>query len=279
MKKQTKENILIILAVLILMLTVVGATYAYLNVSIINNTTPLNVATDTVTLEYTDCGSNNDSDSEDNHCQFIEAELKPGDSVEKTFRVRNIGTNVANYTIMFRRLLNTFTNNELVYKLEDITDSSNPITIVDSNTVVPYNATEANNIGITTDTVAINSTKEYKMTITFKNLLDNAQNYNLYARFLIQLGISQIDVYIVNGISGGNGTVTESSNIAKGGTATLTVTPNSGYYLSSGSCTNGYTISNMNTGSFYVNAQSVTINNNNVSNLSNCTFYFDSLMP
>lgn len=81
--------------------------------------------------------------------------------------------------------------------------------------------------------------------------------------------------YTVTGTSGGNGTVTSSVNISYGGTASLTVTPSSGYYLSSGSCTNGYTITGMNTGSSYTSAQTVTINNSNQKTNSTCTFSFE----
>ena len=56
-----------------------------------------------------------------------------------------------------------------------------------------------------------------------------------------------------------------------GGTATLDITPNEGHYLASASCTNGYTV-NINTGIESTKKQSVTISNNKVKGISQCTF-------
>lgn len=64
----------------------------------------------------------------------------------------------------------------------------------------------------------------------------------------------------------------DSLSIEYGGTKTLKVTPNTGYYLQSGSCTNGYTITNMNTGTSNTAAQTVTIKNNSKDSDSTCTF-------
>lgn len=80
--------------------------------------------------------------------------------------------------------------------------------------------------------------------------------------------------YIINGVASGNGAVTASTSIKKGKTTTLTITPSGGSYLSSGSCTNGYTITNMNIGTSYTSAQTVTINNNNQIGDTTCTFTF-----
>lgn len=70
-------------------------------------------------------------------------------------------------------------------------------------------------------------------------------------------------------IEANNATVDNSSiNVNYGGTGTVSITPNTGYYLSSVSCTNGYTASaTLNN----INNQTVTINNNNKDATSECT--------
>lgn len=57
-------------------------------------------------------------------------------------------------------------------------------------------------------------------------------------------------------------------NINYGGSNTFTLTPNTGYYLSSVSCTNGYTASAVLNS---LDNQTITINNNNMDNSSTCT--------
>lgn len=54
-----------------------------------------------------------------------------------------------------------------------------------------------------------------------------------------------------------------SLTISYGGSATVTVTPDSNYYLSDVSCPSGYTCSGYSTGTSYTSAQTVTITNNN----------------
>ena len=80
--------------------------------------------------------------------------------------------------------------------------------------------------------------------------------------------------YTVTGSAGTGGSVTSSTSINYGGTASLTVTPSSGYYLSAGSCTNGYTITGMTTGTSATSAQTVTIDNNSKDSASTCSFTF-----
>ena len=77
----------------------------------------------------------------------------------------------------------------------------------------------------------------------------------------------QIDVYrntYTVSISDSNTTSGSSSlTIRYGGSSTVTVTPNSGYYLSGVSCPSGYTCSGYSTGSSYTGTQTVTVKNNN----------------
>lgn len=70
------------------------------------------------------------------------------------------------------------------------------------------------------------------------------------------------------------GTITNTSDLINfGGTKNITVTPNNGYYLSSFSCTNGYT-TNAQVGSDKTSTQTITISNNNKDLASTCTATF-----
>ena len=61
-------------------------------------------------------------------------------------------------------------------------------------------------------------------------------------------------------------------NIPYGGSKTVTVTPNSGYYLSSVTCPTGYTCSGYNTGASATGTQTVTITNDNSTSGGTLTF-------
>lgn len=74
-------------------------------------------------------------------------------------------------------------------------------------------------------------------------------------------------------------TSSSSFKINYSGTGSITITPNSEYYISSGSCTNGYTMSGLKTGTSATSAQTVTINNNGKTADSTCTFTAASSCP
>ena len=63
----------------------------------------------------------------------------------------------------------------------------------------------------------------------------------------------------------------ENVTLKFGGSGTVDITPKTGYFLESASCTNGYT-QNAELGLAKTGKQTVTISNNNIKNLSTCTF-------
>ena len=85
--------------------------------------------------------------------------------------------------------------------------------------------------------------------------------------------------YTVN-IGINNGSVSATSiKVIYGKENNLTVTPNSGYYISSGSCTNGYTISGLKTGTSATGSQTITIKNNSNASDSVCTIGTTIICP
>ena len=71
-----------------------------------------------------------------------------------------------------------------------------------------------------------------------------------------------IDSYAITITNSNTSSSVNSLTIPYGGSATVTVTPSSGYYLSSVSCPSGYTCSGYSTGISYTGQQTVTITNN-----------------
>ena len=80
-----------------------------------------------------------------------------------------------------------------------------------------------------------------------------------------------IDVYRVT-LEGSNVTIAPNSfDINYGGTKQVTITPDKYYHIESASCTNGYTISGITTGTSATGSQTITINNNGNAKGSVCT--------
>ena len=72
-------------------------------------------------------------------------------------------------------------------------------------------------------------------------------------------------------VSGSNVTINPTSlNVNYGGTGKVTIKPSSNYYIESASCTNGYTISGLTTGTSATGSQTITINNNSNAQGSTC---------
>ena len=70
------------------------------------------------------------------------------------------------------------------------------------------------------------------------------------------------NTYTINVTNSNTTSGASSLTIRYGGSATVTVTPSSGYYLSGVSCPSGYTCSGYNTGISYTSQQTVTVTNN-----------------
>ncbi|MBQ3263872.1 hypothetical protein IJH06_02070 [Candidatus Saccharibacteria bacterium] len=71
-----------------------------------------------------------------------------------------------------------------------------------------------------------------------------------------------INSYAITITNSNTSSSVSSLTIPYGGSATVTVTPDSNYYLSDVSCPSGYTCSGYNTGTSYTSVQTVTITNN-----------------
>ncbi|MBQ2659532.1 hypothetical protein IJF85_00960 [Candidatus Saccharibacteria bacterium] len=81
-----------------------------------------------------------------------------------------------------------------------------------------------------------------------------------------------IDSYTITITNSNTSSSVNSLTIPYGGSATVTVTPASGYYLSAVSCPSGYTCSGYNTGTSYTGQQTVTVTNNGTTNGGTLSF-------
>jgi len=131
-------------------------------------------------LRYTDCANEDVST-----CADIAAELAPGDSMTKVFSISNVGTVDINYDIYFRELMSTFVNEELVYKLEDLTSNE----VIVEETAVPNGTNDG--APLKNSLVArVGTTILYKLTITYLDK-DYNQTANRNAEFSMKVGIRE----------------------------------------------------------------------------------------
>ena len=177
--KLGKQKVIFISIAVLSIITIGSVSYAYFvgNASNDNNQN-LNTDTASLALTYTDCATSVQSD-----CANISRQLAPGESVTKTFKVTNTGTLAASYYVKISNVTNTFVNGELVYSLSRINNTS-----LISNEILPASGT---NYNIFEDTLGVGETKEYRLTILFKNIESGNSESNKGATFSLKVGIAQ----------------------------------------------------------------------------------------
>ena len=180
---RTKTTVAVIASCSILLL-VLALSYAWLPTdNLPNEPEDATASTATLKLRYNDCASDRQED-----CAEISADLAPGDSVTKTFEIKNVGTMDVNYDIFFRELSNTFTKDELVYTLENLTTGNTEA----SNVPVPFGE-RTNSLIKRKFTSKVGSTTKFRLTITFLNTAyDQAENSE--AEFSLKLSIKETEI-------------------------------------------------------------------------------------
>ena len=188
MKKKLFNNKIFFLTIAFLSIIVIGSvSYAYYTGNPSNdNNQNLDTDTASLSLTYTDCATSVQSD-----CANISRELSPGESVTKTFRVTNTGTLEASYFIKFSDVSNTFVNNELVYSLSRTNN-----TLLINEGIIP---SSSNGVTIFEDSLGVGESKEYRLTILFKNIESGNSNNNKGATFSLKVGITTEEVMEASG--------------------------------------------------------------------------------
>ena len=170
--KDKKIIILSIVGVLLLVSIVVATSYAYFvaNVSGNKDTNNVVITNGVMALEYKDGD------------EITLANAVPGNSVTKTFTVKNTGNVSTNYTIYFSELSNKFVDKtDLVYTLTSSDGGKNV-----AQTQVP----SKNDAMVSNYAIDAGKTHTYTLTITFLNKDEN-QNDNMNVSFTTKIGINE----------------------------------------------------------------------------------------
>ena len=170
--KDKKIIILSIVGVLLLVSIVVATSYAYFvaNISGNKDTNNVVVTNGVMALEYKDGD------------EITLANAVPGNSVSKTFTVKNTGNVSTNYTIYFSELSNKFVDKtDLVYTLTS-SDGGKSV----AQTQVP----STNEAMVSNYAIEAGKTHTYTLTITFLNKDEN-QNDNMVVTFSTKVGINE----------------------------------------------------------------------------------------
>ena len=175
--KDKKIIILSIVGVLLLVSIVVATSYAYFNANVSGNkdTNNVVVTNGVMALEYKDGD------------EITLANAVPGNSVSKTFTVKNTGNVSTNYTIYFSELSNKFVDKtDLVYTLTS-SDGGKSV----AQTQVP----STNDAMVSNYAIDAGKTHTYTLTITFLNKDEN-QNDNMNVSFTTKVSINETKEYV-----------------------------------------------------------------------------------
>ena len=155
--KTINKKYQITLLVIAIMLIISGVSYAYFAVVASGTSNPNIVTSGTMKITYTD-GPEVKLDN-----------AIPGDSLTKTFTVKNTGTVDTQYDIYFSDLVNTFaTQSDLVYTLTSDTGAN-----INTDTIIPSIPSKI----VSIQNITPNETQSYTLTIKFLNR-DSAQDDN-----------------------------------------------------------------------------------------------------
>ena len=176
-RKENRVLILSILGTLLLLSIAIAGSYAYFVANVTGNPSTNNVVVTNgvMSLEYKDGDEIN------------LANAVPGNSVSKTFTVKNTGNVATNYTIYFSELSNKFVDKtDLVYTLTSSDGGKNV-----AQTQVP----SKNDAMVSNYAIDAGKTHTYTLTITFLNKDEN-QNDNMNVSFSTKIGINETVEYV-----------------------------------------------------------------------------------
>ena len=170
--------------IVMILFVVIGVSLAYFGITIIGNDTAKgnNVVTGNLELTFNDTN------------ELIFNGAFPGDYITKTISVKNTGTKEVSYNLVWTKLTNEITNNELVIEATCKRLNSSG---VEEGTCNSISQTPISDTTIKKNiSIEPNVTHEYNITITFIDT-GKPQNYNKNKTFEGKLGINESDVKTV----------------------------------------------------------------------------------
>ena len=162
---------------IVLLLGVIGISYAYFTMNIVQNQKLTVLNSGDLKLRYTD------------NTELSLENALPGDSIVKTFTVENIGSKKVSYNIIWNNLINTINNYDLQldmkcksYKDYNTSSKTESGECKSFYKAVPYTETSISKDIKRNNEIDTGITHEYTVTITFKNR-SYLQNDNLNKSF------------------------------------------------------------------------------------------------
>ena len=240
--KALNKKYQIALLVIAIMLIVSGVSYAYFAI-VAKGTSNQNIVTSgTMKLTFTD-GPEVRLDN-----------AIPGDTLTKTFTIKNTGTVNTAYDIYFSDVINTFADqSDLVYTLTSDTGAN-----ITSDTQIPSASTKM----VSSQNITPNETQSYTLTIKFLNK-NEAQDDNQGKLFKTIIKINESNES--EGVYADHGTYQMLAYIDNNATSNMP-TKDTGYTVTNVSCTNGAT------GTWNYSSWGLFVNNNTSSTV--CSVYF-----
>ena len=175
-EKLAKKNVIFIIFLGIILICGIafGYSFAYFSADVINSNNPTNtiVTTTSLELEYTDGP------------EAILENSMPGTHVEKTFKVKNIGSGDTVYDVYMSEVVNTFVDkSDLVYTLESNDGGANITTELE----VPSSPTKI----VSGQSIPVGEEHNYKLKIDFKET-NNNQDDNKNKEFKVTVRVNEV---------------------------------------------------------------------------------------
>ena len=185
MKNKRIVKIIFIVMMIALLLGVIGVSYAYFTMNIVQNQKLTVLNSGDLKLRYTD------------NTELSLENALPGDSIVKTFTVENIGSKKVSYNIIWNNLINTINNYDLQldmkcksYKNYNTSSQTESGSCDSFYKAVPYTETSISKDIKRNNEIDAGITHEYTVTITFKNR-SYLQNDNLNKSFSGKIDIEE----------------------------------------------------------------------------------------
>ncbi len=172
-KFDTKSKIIVEIIVISLFITIISTTYAFFTIRVNGNSNDNVIKTGSMLLSFEDGAAVNAKN------------ILPGQMIQKTFKVENIGDLPTNYDVYLSEIINTFVDKEdLVYSVSSDSDC------IKDETIMP----DVNSSDLKAISCMINpkEKQEYTLNILFKETGDN-QDDNKGATFSAKLAVNEVN--------------------------------------------------------------------------------------